>query len=140
MKKLAMLLCASVLLGWPWQAYASFSGVEEHYAGNTPYVTGGVGFEERTALKSVENKYNVKLTFALASGAYVSDVDILIHDAQGNVVLQTQAQGPFLYTNLSPGTYTVEAVYNGKIKKSTIEVNGKGQKTVLLHWPQDMTS
>jgi hypothetical protein len=102
--------------------------------GAVTYVTGGVGADEREQLKAIEKDFNVKLIFSLADGAFIADVGVVVRDANGKVVLTEQAQGPIFLMRLPPGTYMVEATFEGKTEAYKVTV-GKGLTTVQLRWP-----
>ncbi|NJN48054.1 MAG: carboxypeptidase regulatory-like domain-containing protein [Candidatus Competibacteraceae bacterium] len=72
------------------------------------YVSGGVGVEEREALAAMSDRFNLKLTFAMSAGNYLSDVQVRIVDRSGNPVFEATADGPLLYALLPPGSYTVQ--------------------------------
>ena len=73
------------------------------------YVTGGIGIEEREALKAIEGEFNLKLRFATKTGSYVGAIQVLIQDEQGNTVLEAVSDGPWFYADLKPGGYIVMA-------------------------------
>lgn len=102
--------------------------------GTIVYVTGGVGEEERAALKAIEKQFNLKLVFALKGGAFISDVLVAIKTVGGKTVLIDQAQGPIFMAKLPGGTYVVEATYEGSTQTRKTAV-GKGLQTLTFAWP-----
>ena len=99
------------------------------------FVTGGVGLEEREALKDMRGDFNVRLTFAVkGTGAYVADVDVAIADAKGMSVLKTMSDGPKLYAELAPGKYTVKATFSGKTQTKRISVGKMGATEATFYW------
>jgi hypothetical protein len=98
------------------------------------YVSGGVGADEREQLKTLEKDFNLKLLFTLVEGPYVSDVAVVVKNASGKVVLEEQSRGPIFLLKLPPGTYTVEATYDGKKQTRKVTV-GKRLSTVQFRWP-----
>jgi hypothetical protein len=107
-----------------------------HQQGDVSYVSGGVG-EEKEALAAASNRFNLKVTMALGSGHFVSDARVLIEDAHGRPVLDTTADGPLLYAQLQPGTYTVHCSLNGKEVRQTAQVGSSGQHAVSCTWPSE---
>lgn len=110
----ALLICASAWAVIPDEAVLS----------------GGVGDEEREAMKQEYDEYNLHLAFAEKSpeskkAEFVSDVDVAIRDAKGREVWQGKADGPMLFAKLPPGRYTVSASYEGKTKQKTVQVGPK---------------
>ena len=104
--------------------------------GDVAYVSGGVG-EEKEALAAASRRFNLKVTMALGSGHFVGDARVLIEDAHGRPVLDTTADGPLLYAQLQPGTYTVHCSLNGKEVRQTAQVGSGGQRAVSCTWPAE---
>ena len=119
------------------QGQEGFIIKEEVVGPNVKYMSGGVGLEERKAMETQGSKgYDMKLEFAITPGNYVSFVDVKINDQSGKPVINTQANGPWLYADLPKGTYTVVANYEGKEKSQKVTVNG-GLKKVTFHFKSD---
>ena len=101
----------------------------------TRFVTGGVGLEEREALKGMRAEFNVRLTFAVkGTGAYLADVDVAVADAKGATVLKAMSDGPKLYAQLPPGKYAVKATFSGKSQTRNITVGKKGAAEATFYW------
>lgn len=98
------------------------------------FLNGGIGEEERDMLTEHAKEYNLKLTFAETSGAYLADVAIAIENAKREEVLNLDSVGPILLVKLPPGKYHIEANSNDKIQRQTVTV-GKGQRSLTLRWP-----
>lgn len=106
----------------------------KNYEG-TPYLSGGVGEFAREALEQQAADFNLKLVFATQSGHYLADVNVLIESRDGNDVLRAVADGPWLYAQLPPGTYTVTAEAAGDVKSQTVRVGGQGRRQLSFYWP-----
>lgn len=106
--------------------------VEESNYRGTPYITGGVGMEERAVLEERMNDYNLKLIFALEEGNFLSNVDVTVADSAGKTVLQTTTNGPWLAARLPEGHYTVRATIQGETQEKTVEVRGAELKEVAV--------
>src|SRR5690606_2797019 len=66
--------------------------------GEVSVLHGGVGAEDRAAMQAQAADYNLHLTFAAkGSGAYLSDVKVVIRDARGKTLVDTVTSGPWLY-------------------------------------------
>jgi hypothetical protein len=98
------------------------------------YATGGVSDAEQAAFEEARSEYNLQLTMALDSGHYLSEIPVRVMDAQGNTVLDTTSAGPFLFAQLDPGSYTVEATYNGDTKQQKVDVGSSGSGDVMFRW------
>src|SRR5215468_8297092 len=74
----------------------------------TPLLTGGVTEEERDEMRRELGPYNVWLAFAERdTGNYVTGVKVSVVDDKGNAVVDTVADGPWLFAQVPPGRYTV---------------------------------
>ena len=105
-----------------------------HLYQGIPYISGGVGDEELALLQTQSRVYNVKLTFAAKAGNYLAEIPLAIVDSQGHKVLEAVAQGPVLYTQLPPGTYTVIAQADGKTQQQKVQVTPQQQVQLLFTW------
>jgi hypothetical protein len=138
MKTMMMLLgCLFILLfGYEYHVYAAeryvFPIEQKEYQG-IPYVSGGTGLDEREAFAAIGKNYSLKLVFAIKSGEYLSDVKVEISDRIGKKVLDAVADGPWFFTNLPPGKYTVTVTMMGKEQQNGVNI-GKGQKQTTLHF------
>lgn len=106
----------------------------QHANGNA-FVSGGVGDDAMAALTAIENQYDLKLWLVGQSGAYLSDIQITIVDAQGKGVLLTTTEGPVLLANLPTGTYTVSGQKNGHRIEQLISVTRDKLRTVYFRFP-----
>jgi hypothetical protein len=102
------------------------------------YMTGGVGLEEREIMQSLDADYNLKLSFPELSGDYLSDVRIMMEDQSGKEIVNMTTNGPWLYVKVPPGTYDVEASFEGETRQIENLHLPKGDRvTRLLHWDLD---
>ena len=129
---------AAVLIGAVsfFPAANAVDGVVQNM-GNIAYVSGGVGDESIERLQSMRDEFNLKLVFALKSGAYLSDVHTVISDAKGRSLLDTTSDGPWLMTRLPAGSYQVVVSSAGVAKKRQVSVAANGMKTVDFRWDSD---
>jgi hypothetical protein len=103
---------------------------------NVPYATGGVGIGERHQMEKMAHAYNLKLVFAVMNGNYLADVSVAIAEPGGEVLVNTEANGPWLLADLPEGTYEVAARCRHEKKVRVVEV-GRQSKTVMFHWTTD---
>jgi hypothetical protein len=136
MKRLPlMLLYSCLLVSLP--TLAEQSSIQPQTQGEVSFVSGGVGGVEQQAMQAMQADYNLNLLFSVqGTGEYLSDVQVTIRDAQGNVFLETVADGPKLFANLKPGRYLVTANQNGRVvqKKATV---GNHRTSLSFTWPRD---
>jgi hypothetical protein len=102
--------------------------------GGVTFISGGVGMEEREALKKVEGDYNLRLLFASRGGELVADVKVTILDATGKTVLETVSGGPRFLAKLEPGRYRITAVNNGTPITRTVRISPKRAASQAFHW------
>ncbi len=104
-----------------------------------PFLTGGIGSEERDALKVQREYFNLRvLTAAKGSGAYLSDVRVTITDSTGRSVLETVMDGPWLYVQLLPGAYQVRVVYNGATQQQSVELGQGADRSVNFYFNEEV--
>jgi len=128
---LGFLLCGLGSLGYTANVPTS---IEVKTYQGIPYISGGVGEEERDMLRQVEGDYNVKLLFAVKEGNYLSDVNVTIEDSQGKKILAAVSLGPLFYTKLPPGKYKVMAQVRGQTHQQVAEVNQHKQTQLQFYW------
>lgn len=98
-----------------------------------PYMTGGISEGERAEMEKRSMDYNLKITLAAKSGAYLADIPVTICNADGKTVINIRAEGPWLYVRLPEGRYTIKASHEGQKKEKTIQVD-QGLELVMFHW------
>jgi hypothetical protein len=101
---------------------------------NIPYVSGGVGVEERDRLKSVAADENLALSFALKNGHYLGGAEVLIKDGKGKELLIANSEGPLFFAKLPAGRYVVEATAMGKTITRPVNVSANGQAHIFFAW------
>ena len=58
------------------------------------YITGGVGLEERSQFLTYRDEFNLRLVYAVRkTGHYVADVETIIADDAGEVLLKARSEG-----------------------------------------------
>lgn len=96
---------------------------------------GGVGVDDQNRMKAEAPRHDLMLTFAVSSGAYLSDVDVSISNVKG-VVLQQRCGGPLMLVDLPAGAYQVSATPpKGAAQKKSVTVGGKKPASVTFTWP-----
>ncbi len=140
MKKIMMLLSFVFILlfGYEYHGYGDeryvLSIEKKDYQG-IPYVSGGVGVDEREAFAAMGKDYSLKLIFAIKGGEYLSDVKVEISDSIGKKVLEAVADGPWFFTNLPPGKYKVNVTMMGKTQQNVVNIGkDKKQTTLRFYW------
>ncbi|WP_291991889.1 carboxypeptidase-like regulatory domain-containing protein [Candidatus Accumulibacter sp. ACC003] len=106
-------------------------------AAGLPYVSGGVGEESLQRLRDRVSEFNLKLVFAMKSGAYLSAVRVSIADAKGKTILEAISDGPWFLAKLPVGKYRVIASYAGKALEQSVAVDATALKTVDFRWDHE---
>jgi hypothetical protein len=101
-----------------------------------PFVSGGVGIDEREALRTMTKADNLALSFALQNKEYLGGANVVIKDQHGKAVLQTASDGPLFFAKLPAGTYTIEATALGRTLAQTADVPAQGQMTLHFTWTE----
>ncbi|HML62401.1 MAG TPA: hypothetical protein PKD41_16020 [Solidesulfovibrio sp.] len=96
-----------------------------------PYLTGGIGSDERAAMDAMAGAYTLKLEFARADRAYLGDVPVAI---RGPVATQLTAEGPILLLRLPPGRYAVTATARGASRTQSVVVGKTGLSRLAFLW------
>jgi len=115
------------------QAPESFPVQPKHY-GSVPYLSGGVGLDEREVLNQTGRDYNLKLSFALTSRNYLGDVAVEIRDSADRVALEAISEGPWFFAKLPPGRYTVVVKCNENTQQKAVQVSKMGQSVLNFFW------
>jgi hypothetical protein len=129
----ALLLCTvSLVFGASARADAIV-----HSDGGITYVSGGVGTDSIDRLNSLASDFNLKLVFALKSGAYLSKVSVVIADAQGKPLLDTTSEGPWLLAALPKGSYRIAATFAGNSLTRQVSVGSAKLETIDFRWASE---
>lgn len=132
---------ASVLLAALLLAGATLAGIAQaqlppaQTSNGVQYVTGGFGQEESSAFKQQKSSFALALTFAVSGGSdasspYAGNVQVQLRNAQGGTVLSATSTGPYFLVNLEPGTYKLDATYEGVTQSKEVTI-AQGKTTEL---------
>lgn len=89
------------------------------------YVSGGIGQYEKQWFDSQKTGYNLKVSYNDTTGHNLAGVNVTLTDKEGNAVVNTTTDGPFLLVNAKPGTYTLTSEYQGTSQTRKVTL-GKG--------------
>jgi hypothetical protein len=99
------------------------------------YLSGGVGADERDAMRAAARDFNLRLSFAeRTTGQLVALVDVAMLDAQGREVLRIPDAGPILLVALPPGDYRIRANYEGREQTRQVRVGERSTTREYLTW------
>lgn len=103
--------------------------------GGVPYISGGIGEDERTALNAAAADYNLKLVFAdKGGGHYLSDIKVSIKGAKGADVLEAVSDGPWFLAKLPPGSYRVTASAGDQRQSRSVTVGKQKQSRLAFQF------
>ena len=116
-----------------------FAGVsiQKGSANGVTYETGGVGIEERAAMDHSIHAYDLRLVFSNTKGWDLASIPVQIKSADGKVLLSEEANGPWLWVNLPPGSYVVSATYKNHTEVHRVNV-AKTPQSVEFTWHRVM--
>jgi len=106
-------------------------------AGEVTYIMGGIGQTEADAIKHAAKYYPLELEFLLKAkpkAEYLSNVQVRIKDAHDRMVLNVNADGPYLLAKMPAGKYTISAERNGKVEHRQIEISATDHRRVVFEW------
>ena len=108
-------------------------------SGDVTYTSGGVPDEQLPAVKQARADYPLVIELFEKNGQknqYTSYAQVRLIDAAGKVVLDDKSEGPFFLVKPAPGTYRVEATFNGKtLAQRGVTVRAGGSKRVVFVFP-----
>ena len=104
------------------------------FANGIPYLSGGIGDEEREEIDRARRHYNTKLVLAEASGSYISNVSLHIATVLGEPVISLAGAGPLVLLQLPPGSYLITADYDGRKAQKRFDVSDNVAQTVTVVW------
>lgn len=123
----AALLVAAVAAG---PAFA----IDEKTYGNTRYLTGGVGEDEKQEMLDRAAQYTLRITAARKkSGDFLADCKVVVTKGT-QTVLEAVMDGPVLLARLDPGTYRVRVEFEGKAQDRQVSIGRSGMQSLYLYW------
>jgi len=103
--------------------------------GDVPYLSGGIGSDERETLKAEAKHYNLRLNFAEKGGGhFLSDVKVDIATVGGKPVLSATAAGPWFFARLPAGRYKVSASSESKVQSRTVNITKARASQLYFYW------
>ncbi len=111
---------------------AATTGTAEKRVGDVEYLASGKSKLDTAALRHVARYYPLELGFARKATPRLqqpADIDVIIKDSNGKLVLRAKAEGDLLLANLPAGDYAVSAIHYGVaiLQNFTVE-QGKHRK------------
>lgn len=106
------------------------------------YISGGIGDDEVRELKSVAKGFLLEIVFVQKANTednnrieeYLASVKLQIKDAKGNVVVETETDGPFFLADLPPGKYKITAEHDEVVKSDWVRIDAKKHQRTVFLW------
>ena len=81
--------------------------------------------------------YAVRIEFANAHAEYLSDIDITVSDAKGEVLFTLRCASPWFLAKLPPGKYTVAGTFEDRLTKTAkFTAPAQGQARIIVRYPE----
>jgi len=142
MKSKTFVIATAIAVSGMTLTLNAIGGTDSHLpaaqkAGEVTYIIGGIGQTEADAIKHAAKYYPLELEFLLKAkpkAEYLSNVQVRIKDAHDKMVLNVNADGPYLLANMPAGKYTISAERNGKVEHRQIEISATDHRRVVFEW------
>ena len=142
MKSKTFVIATAIAVSGMTLTLNAIGGTDSHLpaaqkAGEVTYIIGGIGQTEADAIKHAAKYYPLELEFLLKAkpkAEYLSNVQVRIKDAHDKMVLNVNADGPYLLAKMPAGKYTISAERNGKVEHRQIEISAKDHRRVVFEW------
>jgi hypothetical protein len=102
----------------------------QHSPGGTDYLNGGAGDEERAAMAARQREFPFKVVMSAAGGEFVVTDKLSVSTPQGELLAIRNA-GPIVMIKLPPGQYILEASWQGKTERRSVQLATSAQ---TLEW------
>ena len=100
------------------------------------YLTGGIGKEEADYMNALVKRYDLAVYFVeQKTGKFLADIDVVIEDRKGEILLASMVSGPIFLAKLPVGRYKITAIESGREKERYTRITGKSAVRLVFHWP-----
>ena len=121
-------------------ANAARDAAEPRTYNDVPYLSGGVGLDEREEMRRSGDDYNLWLWFVLkGTPNYLAGVRVTIVDANGKPALDVVTEGPWLFARLPAGKFTVQ-LPDGTQRPVTVGAGGHTLSVIEVAHPGESVS
>ena len=110
-------------------------------SGDVSYVTGGIPYEQIPAFTKARGQYPLQVEIYQKSGAkneFTADAGVkLIAAKSGDIVLDANTEGPYLWAKVPPGQYRLQVTLNGQMKESRVNVGNAQAARAVVVFPRN---
>lgn len=132
-RTIAFLFC---MLAAP--AGAAVPSPEIQYSGELRYVSGGVGIEERRAMETMADGFDIKVLLADRSGQLLGGGQVKVRNADGELLLNAVSRGPVFLLDVPDGSYVLEAIVGDRAQGMRFEAGNRVRpEPAVLTWRLD---
>jgi hypothetical protein len=110
---------------------------ETKYSQSISYITGGVGEGETQAILAEAKQWLLLLEMSQIEngrGVWISGAMINILNDKNQIIFNAQADGPYMLVNLGPGSYSVQASFNGIQQTRAVTITAGAPQKLSLFW------
>jgi hypothetical protein len=127
----AIVLATLALSALPAEAQPSRGRTSDGIA----FAAGGISVSEQQDLERHKDRFSLWVTTsARKSGAYLADVQVKISDSAGKVLFNAPLPGPWLFIDLPPGRYAIEATHRGKPQTRSMQIRAGDRHQMVLYF------
>jgi len=119
---------------------ASAPSPEPRTVGELTYLSGGVGIDEREAMRAQMGNYNLRLKFAAVGGAYLGKVMVQIVGRGGRTLLNTESDGPWMFIKMPNGKYKLVVENDGDSQVRNVDLSKKAVAAEIFRWKVPQTN
>ncbi|CAN5920339.1 carboxypeptidase-like regulatory domain-containing protein [soil metagenome] len=138
--RIARSMAAGLLAAGAMVAAQAVPLPHEHHEGSITYVSGGVSEGDAAAFRQAQRQYPLSIELVEKAGAhneFTADARIRVLGADGVLVLDAKADGPFMLVRLPAGRYKVEATLAGHtVESKPLTVLAKGSTHAMIVFPE----
>jgi hypothetical protein len=105
--------------------------------GSIQFIYGGIGSDESAAIKAVAKNWPIYMEFSQRDGdksAWVSEVSLVIKDANGRQIFNQPIDGPLILMKLNPGKYSAQATYQNKMIENQFYIDKDKHQRLSFQW------
>lgn len=123
---------ADVRTGLPQPAGTDAERPQPQTVNGVRVLSGGVGDEAQDEMQRLQDEFNLHITFADDTGAYLAEVPLVIENDAGETLVDTVSRGPLFYAELDAGEYTVSTTMNGVEHKRTVSIDAGRTQEIMF--------
>jgi hypothetical protein len=116
---------------------AAAQSIEFQRVGDIAWACGGVGSSERADLDALRPQAQLDLLFVTERrGAFTAGTHVFLAPANGGTPVEFIANGPTCLVQAPPGSYKIEAIFEGTTRNVRANAAAKGRPTrVVISFP-----